>query len=134
MSMANAPEPRSNRSRLVMTLGLWVVLMIGPILLADAVLGPAGSPDQDARLALNWTQAVASAITLPIFAVLAPRVSYRWFDAFWLLVPVYSLVWAFKILWRVTFLPLRDYRPRDDEADRWTQVTDTPRPLYVKVD
>ena len=60
-------------------------------------------------------------VTLQIFAVLAPRVSYRWFDCLLVLVPIYSLFWAFKILWRVSYLPFRDWPPRPDEVSRLSQ-------------
>ncbi|GAA2114054.1 hypothetical protein GCM10009780_71200 [Actinomadura alba] len=40
-----------------------------------------------------------------------------------------------RILWRIAYLPYRDWRPRSDETDGWIRITDTDRasqlPIYV---
>lgn len=58
---------------------------------------------------------VTFALLLAAHAVLATKVSYRWFDAFLLLVPIYGVVWSVKILYRVAALPRRDWPPRPGE-------------------
>lgn len=55
-------------------------------------------------------------VHLVAFALLAPVVSYRWYDTFFLLVPVVSVVFWFRVVWRVTALPERYWPPRDDEV------------------
>jgi hypothetical protein len=64
---------------------------------------------------LNQVSALGLLGWLLAYALLAPKVSYRWFDAFCLLVPIYSWVWQFRIAWRVSNLPYRDWAPRPDE-------------------
>ncbi len=58
---------------------------------------------------------VAFTLLLAAHAGLATKVSYRWFDAFLLLVPFYCFVWSLKILYRVAALPCRDWQPRPSE-------------------
>jgi hypothetical protein len=60
---------------------------------------------------------------LAYFALLAVRVSYRWFDCFFLLIPFYGIVWAIKIAWRVVNLPRKDGPLREDEGVAPARVT-----------
>lgn len=50
------------------------------------------------------------------YAVLAPKVSFRWFDTFCQLVPIYGYIWQFRIAWRLTGLSARDWAPRPEEG------------------
>jgi hypothetical protein len=50
---------------------------------------------------------VPALLALAILAVMCSRVGYRWFDALFALIPVYSLLFVVKILWRVASLPAR---------------------------
>ena len=86
-----------------------------PVILADTFLAQP-APADDVTFRVNWVQAAALAVTLPFFAWVAPRVSYRWFDCLFLLIPIYGLIWAFRMIWRLVFLPYRDWPPRADEA------------------
>ena len=52
---------------------------------------------------------------LAIYAWLACRVSYRWFDCLYALIPIYGLVWIARIVWRVAYLPHRDWIPPPEE-------------------
>jgi hypothetical protein len=49
---------------------------------------------------------------LGILAFLAPKVGYRWFDCFFAAIPVYGLIFIFKIANRVAYLPNRDWAER----------------------
>ena len=40
---------------------------------------------------------------------LATKVGYRWFDFFFMVIPVYGIFWAFKIANRVAYLPNKDW-------------------------
>ena len=124
-----APGPRSVRSRVTITTVLWVVLTAGPTVLADTLFR---SPTAEGT---GWSidpgSTLAVLLPLPVFALLAPRVSYRWFDCLFLLIPFYSLVWSFKILWRAAYLPFRDWTPRPDEVARCDPPPDGSGGVYT---
>ena len=58
---------------------------------------------------------VAIAPVLAAGALIAPKVSYRWFDAFLLLVPVYGIYLMGLYAWRLAYLPHRDWPLRPGE-------------------
>lgn len=49
---------------------------------------------------------------LGFLAFLAPKVGYRWFDCFFAAIPIYGLIFIFKIANRVAYLPNRDWAER----------------------
>ena len=49
---------------------------------------------------------------LVLMAVLAPKVGYRWFDCFFLLIPLYNIFFIFRIAYRLAYLPNRDWTER----------------------
>jgi hypothetical protein len=49
---------------------------------------------------------------LGFLAFLAPKVGYRWFDCFFAAIPIYGLIFIFKIAHRVSYLPNRDWAER----------------------
>jgi hypothetical protein len=54
------------------------------------------------------------------------KVSYRSVDVLLLLfVPIWPFVVAWRVGWRLAFLPYRDWQPRPDETDRVVPVDDT---------
>lgn len=59
---------------------------------------------------------IATLASLVGYAVLAPKVSFRWFDTFCQLVPIYGSIWQFRIAWRLTGLSVRDWAPRPGEG------------------
>jgi hypothetical protein len=62
---------------------------------------------------------------------LLPKVSYRRRDVLMMLVPFYGLWVVGLAVWRLSGLPFRDWRPRDDELPRIRLVRGGP--LYVLV-
>ncbi len=52
-------------------------------------------------------------ITLSLLAVLSTKVGYRWFDAFFGLIPFYGAYFVGKILWRASVLPHRYWSIRE---------------------
>jgi hypothetical protein len=105
------PTSRPVGVRLLITvalfLGYFVLVGFAPVPLS--LLLPAEAT-QSGVLTL-----IMLALNIAFFAFLARKVSYRWFDAFLVLVPIYGLFWACRILWRVANLPHRDWRPRPFE-------------------
>lgn len=67
---------------------------------------------------------------LVLYAVLARKVSYRWFDTFFQLIPIYGISWPFRIAWRVAYLPHRDWSPRPDEPSQPGAWWSDPTPSY----
>jgi hypothetical protein len=96
----------------------FVALVLGGI--AGTVIGVRAYPTDAARdealshatNAITWLCLISM---LSAYAFMAPQVSYRWFDAFCLLVPIYSIFWLIKIAYRLAYLPHRDWAPRPDE-------------------
>lgn len=49
-------------------------------------------------------------------ALAAPLVSYRRRDCLFVLVPLWGVMWYGRVVWRVAYLPYRDWAPRTDES------------------
>lgn len=97
-------RPRHWAIRLLVFMALMLVAF-GSFVALNGDLIPR-SPDDTGLLA----PAVAVG-AFALWAFLATRVDYRWFDALLLLVPLYSIFWAGRIAWRITNLPYRDWPP-----------------------
>ena len=55
---------------------------------------------------------MAILVILGLLGFMAPKVGYRWFDCFFAIVPIYGIVFIFRIAYRVAFLPQRDWSER----------------------
>jgi len=55
---------------------------------------------------------MAILVILGLLGFMAPKVGYRWFDCFFAIVPIYGIVFIFRIAYRVAFLPQRDWPER----------------------
>ena len=55
---------------------------------------------------------MAILVILGLLGFMAPKVGYRWFDCFLAIVPIYGIVFIFRIAYRVAFLPQRDWSGR----------------------
>jgi len=119
------PGPgRSKGVRIFLTL----LIALGPlVLLVVAVAGltwtvnPADYPTDAAyQTAVDNRTGLATALMYLAYfvgyAVLATKVSFRWFDSLCLLIPIYSIIWQFRIAHRIAYLPHRDWQPRPDEV------------------
>lgn len=99
--MTSPPRPSLRRTLYAI---LILALFLGvPPLLGYAIPGVAG------EIAPTLAVLVAA-------AVIAPRVSYRWFDCFLLLIPFAGLIVLWRFVWRLAYLPDRDWPPRPDET------------------
>ncbi len=97
---------------LAVTFGIFMGLGITAVEELDPYFAdyPRDSPmfaEQMILFGLAWYVCVVA-----LFAVLARQVAFRWFVAFWLLVPVYGQFVMVRILWRCSSLPRRYWRPR----------------------
>jgi hypothetical protein len=66
-------------------------------------------------MALNspdYESGISFLVILGILAVLAPRVGYRWFDCFFAVIPIYGVVFIFRVGYRTAFLPNKDWPER----------------------
>ena len=52
-------------------------------------------------------------VILGLVGFLAPKVGYRWFDCFMVIIPFYGLFFLFRIAHRIAFLPQRDWTDRE---------------------
>jgi hypothetical protein len=135
-------QPRGRVVRVAMTVVLWLTAVgCGPLMVqlavADPVLRHVFSDDAEVLASAQQVTAVVLLVSqFAVFAWLCPKVSYRWFDCLMLAVPIAGqLIWAPRILWRIAYLPYRDWRPRPDEGRGWVRFSD-PRsagqlPIYV---
>jgi hypothetical protein len=95
----------------LITAFLWTCTAYLPLVVAFAVAASTGSPN-DSNLAFF----ISVLTTVVAYALLARRVSYRWFDCFIMLIPVANALWSIKIMWRVSNLPHRSWTPRPEET------------------
>ena len=112
----NEPKPRSSGVRVAA-----VVAALAVIFAAD-VPSSLASPVHAGFLAIPLVVVVAWCVFI---YKCAPLVSYRSRDAFMILIPLWGIVWLTSIVvWRLMFLPYRDWSPRPEEATGWQQVLD----------
>jgi hypothetical protein len=119
-----AKAPRSNATRVWLT----VAILVMPFVVAFFAGGIAGALiGVRAYLTVAEREQAVSTATglitwlwviclLVAYTFAARKVSYRWFDTFFLLVPIYSIFWMIKIAYRLAFLPNKDWAPRPDEV------------------
>lgn len=79
-------------------MGIYAVSLIVELILAS------NSPDYEGG--------VTALVVLASLGFLAPKVGYRWFDCFFVAIPIYGLFFIFRIANRVAFLPSRDWAER----------------------
>lgn len=123
--------PRGTGTRIVLTIAIVVGFVAVAAVVSDVVwLLPIGNKVR--RLEVQETIGYGAFVVL--VGSVATRVSYRWFDGLIALLPVYGVFWVFRIAWRVSYLPFRDWAPRGGEAVAWQQVAHPSTPggmLYV---
>ena len=51
-------------------------------------------------------------VILGFLGYMSPKVGYRGFDCFFALIPIYGIIYVFRIAYRVAFLPGRDWSER----------------------
>ena len=88
--------------RIFKTIGI-VVGMYAAALLAE-VLVAGVTPDYEGGVTLL--------VMLGFLGYLSPKVGYRGFDCFFALLPIYGVIYVFRIAYRVAFLPGRDWSER----------------------
>jgi hypothetical protein len=123
---AVAPRPRPVPLRLVYTVVIVAALAGVPWLVSEASRRIHGGASG------LWPPPVL--VLLVLGALVATRVSYRWFDAVLLLIPILGLFYLWRFAWRLSLLPYRDWSPRPEEAPRWRKFAHPDRPragLYL---
>jgi hypothetical protein len=81
-----------------------VVGMYTAALLAEVVVAGV-TPDYEGGVTLL--------VMLGFLGYLSPKVGYRGFDCFFALIPIYGIIYVFRIAYRVAFLPGRDWSERE---------------------
>jgi hypothetical protein len=72
-------------------------------LFADVVMA-LGSP--------SYQGGISVLVILVILGIMAPKVDYRWFDCFVAAIPIYGIVFIFRIAYRIAYLPNKDWSER----------------------
>lgn len=88
--------------RILKTIGI-VVGMYTAALLAEVMV---------AGVATDYEGGVTLLVMLGFLGYLSPKVGYRGFDCFFALIPIYGIIYVFRIAYRVAFLPGRDWSER----------------------
>jgi hypothetical protein len=81
-----------------------VVGMYSAALLAEVVV---------AGITPDYEGGVTLLVMLGFLGYLSPKVGYRGFDCFFALIPIYGIIYVFRIAYRVAFLPGRDWSERE---------------------
>ena len=110
---AHAPRSRSVRR-------LWAVAAGGAA--AAVVLVPWGSAFGLGRA----SDVVGALVVVAVLSRALPLVSHRRRDALLALLPPFGIYLVALAVWRLSSLPYRDWRPRDDELPRVRVVPGTP--------
>ncbi len=118
-----APRTRSNEMRAVMFVGLWIAVFIPAIvagIVAGSFIDPSGYlTDAEYNKAVEhaalWAYATCAPLYLLFWARMAQKASYRARDCFMVLVPIWSYVFTFKVMWRLTSLNDRPWDHRLEE-------------------
>ncbi len=111
--------PRSTAVHVLLFIGLWlgiilVAVIIGAVIGAAAVAGGAMTGASEAQFddAAESASNIWMLFILGVGALMASKVGYRWFDTFGLLVPILSVIWLVRWMWRFTSLPHRYWSER----------------------
>lgn len=83
-------------------IGIYAVALIAELIMASS------SPDSQGGITVL--------VILGILGFLAPKVGYRWFDCFFAAIPIYGLIFIFRIANRIAFLPNKDWAERVESA------------------
>ena len=111
-------RPRRFALRVLLTILFWIgaYLVAGLIGLASSGGGSQGS---------NAGSGLGTLLLLAEYAWLARKVSYRWFDCLFAMIPFYGLFWMLRIMWRIAYLPFADWTPRSEEISNWVPIAGT---------
>lgn len=88
--------------RILKTFGIVIGMYAAGLLAEVAVAGI--SPDYEGGVTLL--------VILGFLGYMSPKVGYRGFDCFFALIPIYGIIYVFRIAYRVAFLPGRDWSER----------------------
>ncbi len=86
------------------TLGIVLGIYFAAFVVDVAVAS--GSPD--------YQGGVTVLVLLGFLAFMAPKVGYRWFDCFFAAIPIYGIIFIFRIAYRVANLPNVDWPMRQN--------------------
>lgn len=111
-------RPRHVALRVLLT----ILLLIGAYVVPGLIwVGPSGGGSQGS----NAGSGVGTWLLLAEYAWLARKVSYRWFDCLFAMIPFYGIFWMLRIMWRIAYLPFADWTPRPEEASNWEAIAGT---------
>lgn len=88
--------------RILKTFGIVIGMYAAGLLAEVAVAGI--SPDYEGGVTLL--------VILGFLGYMSPKVGYRGFDCFFALIPIYGIIYVFRIAYRIAFLPGRDWSER----------------------
>jgi hypothetical protein len=83
---------------IAIVIGIYIAAIVVEVVMA------ASSPEYEGGIGLI--------VILIILGFLAPKVGYRWFDCFFAVIPIYGIIFIFRIAYRIANLPNVDWSAR----------------------
>lgn len=91
--------------RVFKTIGIVLGMYIAALLVEVMVAG----------IMSDYEGGITVLVMLGFLGYLSPKVGYRGFDCFFALIPIYGIIYVFRIAYRVAFLPGRDWSERTNQ-------------------
>ena len=60
----------------------------------------------------DYEGGIGAIVILTLLGFMAPKVGYRWFDCFFVLIPIYGIFFIFRVANRIANLPEIDWSQR----------------------
>ena len=60
----------------------------------------------------DYEGGIGAIVILTLLGFMAPKVGYRWFDCFFVLIPIYGIFFIFRVANRIANLPQTDWSQR----------------------
>ena len=83
---------------LTLVLGIYLLALFGEVVMAIS--------------SADYEGGIGVLIILGLLAFMAPKVGYRWFDCFFAAIPIYGIIFIFRICHRIANLPQVDWSQR----------------------
>ena len=88
--------------RTLKTIGIVIGIYIAAIVM-EVIMASSSS---------DYEGGIGAIVILTLLGFMAPKVGYRWFDCFFVLIPIYGIFFIFRVANRIANLPEIDWSQR----------------------
>ena len=88
--------------RTLKTIGIVIGIYIAAIVM-EVIMASSSS---------DYEGGIGAIVILTLLGFMAPKVGYRWFDCFFVLIPIYGIFFIFRVANRIANLPQTDWSQR----------------------